>query len=114
MVTCCMICRHKNDDSYHRGRGGGKTVVIEVIISENDDNDGRPLIKVEIRIYKSWEAPGLWRQLRAWKRPKLRLRAFKKPKLRLQLRNLIKAQGAKLRKYFGFPFGKPAQKIGFP
>ena len=27
---------------------------------------------------------------------------------------LCLSQGAKLRKYFGFPFGKPPQKIGFP
>ncbi len=44
MVTHCMICRDKNDDYYHKGReGGGQRVMIEVIISENDDNDGRPL-----------------------------------------------------------------------
>ncbi len=44
MVTCSMICRDKNDDYYHKGReGGGQRVMIEIIISENDDNDGRPL-----------------------------------------------------------------------
>ncbi len=37
-------CRGKNDDFYHKGReGGGHRVMIEIIISENDDNDGRPL-----------------------------------------------------------------------
>ncbi len=44
MFTCCMICPDKNDDCYHKGReGGGQRVMIEIIISENDDNDGRPL-----------------------------------------------------------------------
>ena len=44
MVTCYMICRDKNDDYYHKGReGGGQRVMIEIIISENDDNDGWPL-----------------------------------------------------------------------
>ena len=44
MITCCMTCRYKNDDYYHKGReGGGQRVMIEIIISENDDNDGRPL-----------------------------------------------------------------------
>ena len=34
-------CRAKNDDFYHKGReGGGQRVMIEIIISENDDNDG--------------------------------------------------------------------------
>ena len=34
----------KNDDYYHKGReGGGQRVMIEIIISENDDNDGWPL-----------------------------------------------------------------------
>ena len=42
MVTHDMICRDKNDDYYHKGReGGGQRVMIEIIISEND-NDGRP------------------------------------------------------------------------
>ena len=37
-------CRAKNDDSYHKGReGGGQRFMIEIIISENDDNDERPL-----------------------------------------------------------------------
>ncbi len=37
-------CRAKNDDYYHKGReGGGQGVMIEIIISENDDNDERPL-----------------------------------------------------------------------
>ena len=44
MVTCYMIRRDKNDDYYHKGReGGGQRVMIEIIISENDDNDGRVL-----------------------------------------------------------------------
>ena len=39
-----MICHNKNYDNYHKGReGGGQRVMIEIIISENDDNDGRPL-----------------------------------------------------------------------
>ena len=39
-----MIWRNKNDDFYHEGReGGGQRVMTEIIISENDDNDGRPL-----------------------------------------------------------------------
>ena len=39
-----MICCDENDDSYHKGReGGGQRVMIEIIISENDDNDGQPL-----------------------------------------------------------------------
>ena len=43
MITCCMICRNNNDDYYHKGRdGGGQRDTIEIIISENDDNDGRP------------------------------------------------------------------------
>ncbi len=38
-----MICRNKNDD-YHKGiEGGGQRLMIEIIISENDDNGGRPL-----------------------------------------------------------------------
>ncbi len=42
MVTSCMICHNTNDDSYHMGReGGGQRVMIEIIISENDDNDGK-------------------------------------------------------------------------
>ncbi len=37
-------CRAKNDYYYHKGREvGGERVMIEIIISENDDNDGRPL-----------------------------------------------------------------------
>ena len=37
-------CRSKNDDYYHKGReGGGQRAMIEIIISENDDNDGWPL-----------------------------------------------------------------------
>ncbi len=37
-------CRAKNDYYYHKVReGGGQRVMIEIIISENDDNDGRPL-----------------------------------------------------------------------
>ncbi len=44
MFPCCTICRDKNDDYYHKRReGGGQRVMIEIIISENDDNDGRPL-----------------------------------------------------------------------
>ncbi len=40
IYNCCA----KNDDYYHKGReGGGQRVMIEIIISENDDNDGRPL-----------------------------------------------------------------------
>ena len=39
-----MIRHAKNDDYYQKGReGGGQKVMIEIIISENDDNDGRPL-----------------------------------------------------------------------
>ena len=55
-------------------------------------------------IYNSWEASGLWLQLHALKKPKLRLRlqlrlqlrAFKKSKLwlHLQLRDLIKASAS--------------------
>ena len=41
MVTCCMICPDKNDDNYHKGREGVGQKVIEIIIRENDDNDGR-------------------------------------------------------------------------
>ncbi len=34
-------CGAKNDDFYHKGREGGvQRVMIEIIISENDDNDG--------------------------------------------------------------------------
>ena len=37
-------CRAKNDDFYCKGReGGGQRVMIEIILSENDDNDGQPL-----------------------------------------------------------------------
>ncbi len=37
-------CLGKNDYYYHKGReGGGQRVMIGIIISENDDNDGRPL-----------------------------------------------------------------------
>ena len=40
-------CRAKNDDYYHKGKeGGGQGVMIEIIISEND-NDGRPLTEVD-------------------------------------------------------------------
>ncbi len=32
-----------SDDYYCKGReGGGQRVMIEIIISKNDDNDGRP------------------------------------------------------------------------
>ncbi len=49
MVRCCMICRNKNDDYYHKEReGGGHRVMIEIIISENDDNDGWPLNVVSL------------------------------------------------------------------
>ncbi len=34
----------KNDDCHRKGReGGGQRVMIEIIISVNDENDGRPL-----------------------------------------------------------------------
>ena len=37
-------CRSKNYDFYHKGRGGsGHRIMVEILISENDDNDGRPL-----------------------------------------------------------------------
>ncbi len=40
----CFGTAGKNDDYYRKGReGGGQRVMIEIIISENDDNDGRPL-----------------------------------------------------------------------
>ena len=43
-------CRAKNDDYYHKGReGGGQRVMIEIIISENGDNDGRPLTHREVK-----------------------------------------------------------------
>ena len=45
IVTGCTICRDKNDDCYHKvrkGLGGGPRVMIEIIISENDDNYGQP------------------------------------------------------------------------
>ncbi len=58
MVKCCMICRDKNYDYYHKGReGGGQRVMIEIIISENDDNDGRPL-RFQMSHWKSPDAPG--------------------------------------------------------
>ncbi len=41
MVTCFKICRDKNNDYYHKWREGGRQrVMIEIIINENDDNDG--------------------------------------------------------------------------
>ncbi len=41
MVTCYMFRHNKNDDYYHKGKeGGGQRVTIEIIIRENDDNDG--------------------------------------------------------------------------
>ncbi len=44
-------CRDKNDDYYYKGReGGGQRVIIEIIISENDDNDGRPLTRIKFSI----------------------------------------------------------------
>ncbi len=37
-------CCGKKDYYYHKGREGrGQRVMIEIIISENDDNDGRPI-----------------------------------------------------------------------
>ncbi len=39
MVTCYIIWCGKNDEN----EVGGQRVMIEMIISENDDNDGRPL-----------------------------------------------------------------------
>ena len=40
----CFWYRRKNDDCYRKGRGGGgQGVMIEIIISVNDENDGRPL-----------------------------------------------------------------------
>ena len=37
-------CPAKNDDYYHKGReGAGQGVMIEIIISENDEYDERPL-----------------------------------------------------------------------
>ena len=51
MATCYMIRRDKNDDYYHKGReGGGQRVMIEIIISEND-NDGRPLSQFCSKFY---------------------------------------------------------------
>ena len=41
-----MICRDKNDDQYHKERErGGQRVMIEIIKTENYDNDGLPLRK---------------------------------------------------------------------
>ena len=40
----CIWLVNQNDDCYHKGReGGGQRVMIEITISENDDNDGWPL-----------------------------------------------------------------------
>ncbi len=37
----------KNDYCYRKGReGGGQRVMIEIIISVNNENDGRPLLKI--------------------------------------------------------------------
>ncbi len=37
-------CCEENADYYHKRREGeGQRVMVEIIISENDDNDGRPL-----------------------------------------------------------------------
>ncbi len=44
MCTVVPGTAGKNDDYYRRGRGeGGQKVMIEIIISVNDENDGRPL-----------------------------------------------------------------------
>ena len=58
-----MTCRDKNDDYYHKRReGGGHRVMIE--ISENDDNDGRPLTALwqytlkKLYLNMSWGIPG--------------------------------------------------------
>ena len=34
-----FYCHGKNDDYYRKGREGGQRFMIEIIISENDDND---------------------------------------------------------------------------
>ncbi len=40
----CMIHQTKIVDYYHKGmEGGGQKDMIEIIISENDDNDRQPL-----------------------------------------------------------------------
>ena len=44
----CDHC-NKNDDNCHKGREGrDQRVMIEIIICENDDNDGRPLRKLDM------------------------------------------------------------------
>ncbi len=44
MHTVVSGTPEKNDDYYRKGRGGGgQRVMIEIIISVNDENDGRPL-----------------------------------------------------------------------
>ncbi len=42
MPVCVSVCLF-DDDYYHKGRvGGGQGVMIEIILRENDDNDGWP------------------------------------------------------------------------
>ena len=50
MVTCCTNCRDKMMITIISGgrEGGGQRVMIEIIISENDDNDGRPLRTLKV------------------------------------------------------------------
>ncbi len=51
-----MICRDKNYDYYHKGReGGGQRAVIEISISKNDDNDGRPLTWYPVSVHFIYE-----------------------------------------------------------
>ncbi len=46
------IYRTKNDDSYHKGReGGGRRVMIGIIISENDDNEVRNFLYSAFWLY---------------------------------------------------------------
>ncbi len=43
IYTVVSTTAENNDDYYRKGRGGGgQRVRIEIIISVNDENDGRP------------------------------------------------------------------------
>ncbi len=65
MVSRCMIRHTKNDDYYYKAckgsQGGDRKFVIEIIISENDDNEGWPLTSWEELQWKQscsrWHVP---------------------------------------------------------
>ena len=84
--------------------------------------DLRPVLHVWTDFTKRARDPEIVRNVRQVLNARLQLicRLFVDPDITgnrsddLSTTTVCVNQGAKLRKYFGFPFGKPPQKIGFP